>query len=114
MNFNANEPIIIRGDGNVTIFGIFNKFSKEFPAKLAAKLAPEEYKDTIAKVNVILKKELSNSLKWLIFGSICCCCTLGCSLLPVFYINKKAKLAINKLLNLEVKSTVNDNQKLNV
>ena len=101
MNLSANEPIIIRGDGNITIFGIFNRFSKDFPTKLAAKLAPEEYRDTITKVNIILKKELSNSLKWLIFGSICCCCTFGCSLIPVFYINKKAKLAINKLLNLE-------------
>ena len=101
VNYNANEPIIIRGDGNVTIFGIFNRFSKEFPPKLSAKLAPEEYRDTITKVNVILKKELSNSLKWLIFGSICCCCTFGCSLLPVFYINKKAKLTINKLLSIE-------------
>jgi hypothetical protein len=101
MNLTPNEPIIIRGDGNITIFGIFNRFSREFPAKLAAKIAPEEYRDTITNVNIILKKELTNSLKWLIFGSICCCCTFGMSLLPVFYINKKAKLAINKLLNIE-------------
>jgi hypothetical protein len=95
------EPIIVRGDGNLTIFGIFNRFSTEFPSKLCAKLAPEEYKDCINKINLILKKELSNNLKWFLFGSLCCCCTLGCSFIPVIYMNKKAKLSINKLLTLE-------------
>jgi len=100
----VTESIVVRGDGNITVFGVFNSFSKEFPSKLAAKLAPEEYRDTIEHVNKILKKELSNSVKWLIFGSICCCCTLGCSLLPVVYLNKKAKLAIKKFLNGENES----------
>ncbi len=100
-SLNRTEPIIIRGDGNLTIFGIFNRFSVDFPSKLSAKLAPEEYHDSINKINKILKKELSHNLKWFLFGSICCCCTLGCSLIPVIYMNKKAKLLINKLLMIE-------------
>jgi hypothetical protein len=95
------EPIIVRGDGNLTIFGIFNRFSTDFPAKLHFFLAPEEYKDCMNKINLILKKELAHNLKWFLFGSICCCCTLGCSFIPVIYMNKKAKLSINKLLMLE-------------
>jgi hypothetical protein len=62
------ESIVIRGDGNITVFGVFNSFSKEFPSKLAAKLAPEEYRDTIEHVNKILKKELFTS--GLIDGSL--------------------------------------------
>lgn len=100
-NLVVRDPVIIRGAGNVTIFGISNKFDDQFPTQLNAKLAPEEFRDTMKQINDILNKELSNSFKWLIFGSIFCCCTLGCSLLPVIYMNKRAKLCINKLLEME-------------
>jgi hypothetical protein len=109
-NFNSNtyvdnvitkDPIVIRGSGNITIFGVCNKFNEQFPTQLNAKLAPEEFRDTIKQINSILNKELENSFKWLVFGSIFCCCTLGCSLLPVIYMNKKAKLCISKLLEME-------------
>lgn len=97
----AKDPVLIRGAGNITIFGVSNRFSEQFPTQLNAKLAPEEFKDTIKQINNILNKELANSLKWLVFGSIFCCCTLGCSLLPVIFMNKKARLSINKLLEME-------------
>jgi len=100
-NVILREPIVIRGAGNLTIFGVCNKFSEQFPAALNAKLAPEEFRDTIKQINSILNKELENSFKWLVVGSLFCCCTLGCSLLPVIYLNKKAKLCINKLLDIE-------------
>jgi hypothetical protein len=100
-NLVVRDPVIIRGAGNVTIFGISNKFDDQFPSQLNAKLAPEEFRDTMKQINDILNKELTNSFKWLIFGSIFCCCTLGCSLLPVIYMNKRAKLCINKLLEME-------------
>ena len=100
-NIVLKDPIIIRGGGNITIFGVSNRFSEQFPQQLTAKLAPEEFRDTIKQINTILTKELSNSFKWLIFGSLFCCCTLGCSLIPVIFINKKAKLSINKFLDLE-------------
>jgi hypothetical protein len=97
----VRDPIFIRGAGNLTIFGVSNRFSEQFPSQLNAKLAPEEFRDTIKQVNNILNKELANSFRWLVFGSIFCCCTLGCSLLPVIFMNKKAKLSINKLLDME-------------
>lgn len=100
-NIVVKEPILIRGAGNITIFGVSNKFNDQFPAQLTAKLAPEEFRDTLKQINSILSKELENSFKWLVFGSIFCCCTLGCSFLPVIYMNKKAKLSINKLLEIE-------------
>ena len=97
----VKEPILIRGAGNITIFGVCNRFNDQFPSQLTAKLAPEEFRDTIKQINNILVKELANSFKWLVFGSLFCCCTLGCSLLPVIFMNKKAKLSINKLLDIE-------------
>ncbi|XP_025832329.1 cysteine-rich hydrophobic domain-containing protein 1-like isoform X2 [Agrilus planipennis] len=39
--------------------------------------------------------------RWLIFGCICCCCTAGCSLLPVVCLNKRVLQSINKLLDWE-------------
>jgi len=95
------DPVVIRGAGNITIFGVSNKFCEQFPTQLNAKLAPEEFRDTIKQINSILSRELANSFRWLVFGSIFCCCTLGCSLLPVIFMNKKARLSINKLLALE-------------
>jgi hypothetical protein len=98
---NIKDPVIIRGAGNITIFGVCNKFNEQFPTQLNAKLAPEEFRDTIKQINQILSKELANSFRWLVFGSVFCCCTLGISLLPVIFMNKKAKLSINKLLDIE-------------
>lgn len=98
---NIKDPIIIRGAGNITIFGVCNKFNEQFPTQLNAKLAPEEFRDTIKQINNVLSKELANSFRWLVFGSIFCCCTLGISLLPVIFMNKKAKLSINKFLDIE-------------
>jgi hypothetical protein len=97
----VREPVLIRGAGNITIFGICNKFNESFPSSLNSKLAPEEFRDTMRQINAILSAELENSLKWLIFGSLFCCCTLGCSFLPVVYMNKKAKLHIDKFLEVE-------------
>ena len=97
----VRDPVLIRGAGNITIFGICNKFNETFPAALNSKLAPEEFKDTMHQVNSILSAELENSLKWLIFGSLFCCCTLGCSFLPVVCLNKRAKSHIEKFLEVE-------------
>ncbi len=97
----TRDPVIIRGAGNVTIFGVSNKFNETFPSQLYAKLAPEEFRDTIKQINSILATELANSFRWLVFGSVFCCCTLGCSLFPVIFMNKKARLSINKFLSIE-------------
>lgn len=95
------DPVLIRGAGNITIFGICNKFSDQFPTALNSKLAPEEFQDTMRQINSVLSDEVESSLKWLVLGSLFCCCTLGCSFLPVVYMNKRAKSHIEKLLEVE-------------
>ncbi|XP_033743133.1 cysteine-rich hydrophobic domain-containing protein 2-like [Pecten maximus] len=95
------DPILVRGAGNVTIFGLSNRFDTEFPNSLSAKVAPEEYKATVIRLNSVLKKALPVNVKWLFCGCICCCCTLGCSLWPVVCLSKRTRHAIEKVLDWE-------------
>jgi len=95
------EPVVIRGAGNMTVFGLSNKFEQEFPQSLSAKVAPEEFKATISRINTVLRKTLPVNVKWLFCGCICCCCTLGCSLWPVVCLSKRTKHSIEKVLDWE-------------
>ncbi|XP_074650416.1 cysteine-rich hydrophobic domain-containing protein 2-like [Tubulanus polymorphus] len=95
------DPVIVRGAGNITVFGLSNRFSEEFPSGLAAKVAPEEFKATLERLNSALKKSLPMNVKWLFCGCICCCCTLGCSLWPVICLSKRTRHSIEKLLDWE-------------
>ncbi|ESO90679.1 hypothetical protein LOTGIDRAFT_217780, partial [Lottia gigantea] len=95
------DPIVVRGGGNVTIFGLSNKFDTEFPPSLSAKVAPEEFKATMVRLNSVLKKSLPVNVKWLFCGCVCCCCTLGCSLWPVVCLSKRTRHAIEKCLDWE-------------
>uniref|UniRef100_K7FTN0 Cysteine rich hydrophobic domain 1 n=1 Tax=Pelodiscus sinensis TaxID=13735 RepID=K7FTN0_PELSI len=82
-------------------FGLSNKFDSEFPSVLTGKVAPEEFKTSISRVNACLKKNLPINVKWLLCGCLCCCCTLGCSLWPVICLNKRTRRSIQKLLEWE-------------
>ncbi|XP_045851805.1 cysteine-rich hydrophobic domain-containing protein 1 isoform X1 [Meles meles] len=82
-------------------FGLSNKFDTEFPSVLTGKVAPEEFKTSIGRVNACLKKALPVNVKWLLCGCLCCCCTLGCSLWPVICLNKRTRRSIQKLLEWE-------------
>uniref|UniRef100_A0A6M2DQ49 Golgin subfamily A member 7/ERF4 domain-containing protein n=1 Tax=Xenopsylla cheopis TaxID=163159 RepID=A0A6M2DQ49_XENCH len=95
------DPIVIRGAGNMTVFGLSNRFNTEFPAGLVSRVAPEEFKATISRVNSVLKKTLPVNVKWLFCGCVCCCCTLGCSLWPVICLSKRAQNSLEKLLEWE-------------
>lgn len=95
------DPIVIRGAGNMTVFGLSNRFNTEFPSGLVSRVAPEEFTETLARINGILKKTLPVNVKWLFCGCICCCCTLGCSLWPVICLSKRTQHSINKLLEWE-------------
>ncbi|XP_076467827.1 cysteine-rich hydrophobic domain-containing protein 2-like [Babylonia areolata] len=95
------DPIVIRGAGNVTIFGLSNKFETEFPQGLSAKVAPEEFRATILRINSVLRKALPVNVKWLFCGCVCCCCTLGCSLWPVICLSKRTRHSIEKVLDWE-------------
>lgn len=95
------DPILIRGAGNMTVFGLSNRFNSEFPSGLVSRVAPEEFKATIGRINGILKKALPVNVKWLFCGCVCCCCTLGCSLWPVICLSKRTQLTLDKLLEWE-------------
>uniref|UniRef100_A0A8D2DM12 CHIC1 protein n=1 Tax=Sciurus vulgaris TaxID=55149 RepID=A0A8D2DM12_SCIVU len=83
------DPVLVRGPGHITVFGLSNKFDTEFPSVLKGMVAPEEFKNSIVNV------------KWLLCGCLCCCCTLGCSLCPVICPNKRTRRSIQKLLEWE-------------
>lgn len=97
--FIVPEPVVIRGAGNMTVFGLSNKFDNEFPSQLSAKVAPEEFKASLYRINSILRKTLPVSVKWLLCGCLCCCCTLGCSLWPVVCLSKRTRHCLEKVLD---------------
>ncbi|XP_054967535.2 cysteine-rich hydrophobic domain-containing protein 2 isoform X1 [Pan paniscus] len=88
------DPVVVRGSGHVTVFGLSNKFESEFPSSLTGKVAPEEFKASINRVNSCLKKNLPVNVRWLLCGCLCCCCTLGCSMWPVICLSKRTPSAI--------------------
>ncbi|PFX33397.1 cysteine-rich hydrophobic domain-containing protein 2-like [Stylophora pistillata] len=95
------EPVVIRGVGHMTVFGLNSKFDAEFQQPLSAKVAPEEYKATVTRVNRVLSKTMPVNVRWLLCGCICCCCTLGMSMWPVVCLNKRTRHSINKVLDAE-------------
>lgn len=95
------EPVIVRGGGNITVFGLSNRFETEFPSQLHARVAPEEFKATVTRVNVTLRKTLPVNVRWLFCGCLCCCCTLGCSLWPVLCLSKRTRHQLEKQLDWE-------------
>lgn len=103
----VREPIVLRGIGNITIFGLNSKFSSEFPNALMSRVAPEEYQDTIGKINKLLKRNLPLHAKLFLCGCLCCCCTLGCSIWPAICYSKKTLHSLNRLLDRENKHLYN-------
>ncbi|KRY75189.1 Cysteine-rich hydrophobic domain 2 protein [Trichinella pseudospiralis] len=86
------DPIVIKGNGNITLFGLSSRFDSVFPPKLVGKVAPEEFNATICRINRVLQKSISVNVRWLLFGCICCCCTLSCSLWPVVCLSRRLGL----------------------
>ncbi|CAG2056636.1 unnamed protein product [Timema podura] len=82
-------------------FGLSNKFDTDFPNGLVSRVAPEEFKATVLRINSVLKKTLPVNVKWLFCGCVCCCCTLGCSLWPVICLSKRTQHSLDKLLEWE-------------
>ena len=75
-------------------FGLSNRFDTEFPSGLHARVAPEEFKATVTRVNQTLRKNLPINVRWLFCGCLCCCCTLGCSMWPVICLSKRVSIKI--------------------
>ncbi|KAK9869704.1 hypothetical protein WA026_003444 [Henosepilachna vigintioctopunctata] len=110
MDFNSNyeefdylaqEPTTIKGNGNIVLHGVTNRFSTDLPPKLLSRIAPEEYKATVRKINSILEKTIPRNFKWFLCGCLFICCTLGTSLLPSIYLTKHTRWRIERLLAWE-------------
>lgn len=95
------DPIVLRGVGGTTLFGLNSKFDDQYPSALTGKVAPEEFRTTIGGLNAILSKSIPFNFKWLMCGCLCCCCTLGLSLGPVLFLSKRTKSRITKFLESE-------------
>lgn len=96
------EPIIIRGNGNLTLFGLSNSFNSEFPASLVGKVSREEFAKTIVRINSLLREQQSLSAKLLVIGGLFCCCSFGFSLVwPSIALKKRSKMNLEKFLATE-------------
>lgn len=93
------EPIVIRGNGNLLLFGLSNSFASDFPSALIGRVSREEFDRTMRHLNSLLRRQQSLSAKLLLFGSLCCCCSLGFSLVgPSIALRKRSKMSIEKFL----------------
>ncbi|VDN54997.1 unnamed protein product [Dracunculus medinensis] len=101
------EPIVIRGVGHLTMFGLNSHFDTEFPTVLKGRLAPEELARTMRRINGVLSRNMPNNVRWLICGLLFCCCTAGCSLWPVVCLNKRTIHALEKTLDHENQTLYN-------
>ena len=72
-------------------FGMSNRFDPSFPSALHARVAPEEFKATMGRLNATLRRSLPVNLRWLFCGCLCCCCTLGCSMWPVICLSRRVR-----------------------
>lgn len=92
------DPIVIRGNGNITLFGLSNGFSSSFPPSLLGRVSREEFESTISRINTMLRTQHSTNAKLLILGCLCCCCSLGCSLLwPTLALSKRTRHSLEKV-----------------
>lgn len=96
-----DDNILIRCSGNITIFGLCNKYNTSYPSQLTAKVAPEEFAETINKINKELRKNIDFTWKALILGCLCCCCSCGMTMIPPLILNNKAKRQMKKILDWE-------------
>lgn len=96
------EPIVLRGNGNITLFGLSNSFVAEFPSSLIGRISKEEFDKTMRRVNSLLREQQTLSAKLLLFGGLCCCCSFGFSLVwPSIALKKRSKMSLEKLLASE-------------
>lgn len=104
IDFLETEPIIIRGNGTVTLFGFSNTFSTDYPKCLNGHVSKEEFDETMSRINNLLRNHHSTNVKWFIVACLCCCCSFGCSLLwSTLILSKRTSTALEKLLSNENK-----------
>lgn len=98
--FPVDDPIILRGTGNMTLFGLSNSFATSFPSALLGRVSREEFDYTINRINQLLEQQHTTNSKFLLLGCLCCCCSLGCSVLwPIFALSKRTRNSLEKVTN---------------
>ncbi|CAD5217521.1 unnamed protein product [Bursaphelenchus okinawaensis] len=100
-SYRVHEPIVIRGVGRLTMFGLSSQFDADFPTALTGRLAPEELRDTMQRINYVLQKKMHSHICWLVCGVMFCCCTLGCSFWPLICMSRRTIFALEKALDYE-------------
>ena len=72
----------------VGAFSVTVELMDRFAALVESDTCPN-VQATVTRVNVTLRKALPVNVRWLLFGCLCCCCTLGCSMWPVVCLSKR-------------------------
>lgn len=102
VEYPSMEPIVIRGNGNITLFGLSNTFNSDFPCVLVGRVSREEFEGSLSRINHMLRQHHSTNAKLLLLGCLCCCCSFGCSLLwPTLALSKRTRTALEKLIAAE-------------
>ena len=57
-------PLILKGIGEITVFGLCCKYESEFPSQLTGRLAPEEFTRMIHRINSHLKRNIPSQVKF--------------------------------------------------
>lgn len=95
----VDDPIVIRGNGNLTLFGLSNSFTNSFPSSLLGRVSREEFEFTMNRINSMLRAQHTTNAKLLLLGCLCCCCSLGCTLLwPTFALSKRTRASLEKVI----------------
>lgn len=88
-NTEDREPIILQANGVATLFGLNSHFSTKLPSQLLGQLAAEEFNNTVYLINKTARKNIAINMFWLVCGCMPLCCTLGWSIVPAIYFNKR-------------------------
>lgn len=95
------DPIVIRPDGNVTVFGLNNHFNPNMPSKLLSVVSPDEYRHTVNMVNKLLNKDITFNVKLCAFSCLCFCCSLSLSIIPPIIVHRHTKSRVRDILQKE-------------
>ncbi|XP_064194110.1 cysteine-rich hydrophobic domain-containing protein 2-like [Anguilla rostrata] len=57
------DPVVVRGSGHVTVFGLSNKFESEFPSSLTGKVSGDYSPDIVVAVQ-LTRRSVEKLLEW--------------------------------------------------
>ncbi|XP_066256330.1 cysteine-rich hydrophobic domain-containing protein 2-like [Euwallacea similis] len=95
------NEVLVRGDGTIVLFGVPNHYRLDLPQKLTSRLAPEEFRFTVRRINKLLDTEIIMNFLFFIMGCFLCPCTAGVTMAPVVLLNKRTRNRVRDLLKAE-------------